>query len=487
MGVYKEKPLKVNMILNAVKGIMSMAFSLITFPYVSKVLGVETLGRYNFAASIISYFVLTARLGIGLYAIREGARIREDKKEINKFVNEMFSINCISTIISYMFFLIALFYGKKLKDYRMILFVLSGQIVLHFIGVEWLYSIYEEYLYITLRTVFFQLISLVLLLVFVKTENDVTVYAAIMVISNAGTGIMNYLHSRKYCRIKLTKNIEWKKHLKPIMILFALCVTTTIYVDSDITLLGFICGDYVTGIYSVSTKVYTMVKVLLSSILIVSVPRLSSLLGEGNKERYIETAEDVSKTLLSVLIPAIVGIIVLRNEIVQLISGQEYIQATFSLALLSVALFFCFGAWFWQQCVLVPMKEEKIVFKATILSAVVNLFFNLIFIPFWKENAAAITTIMAEAIAFLWCWWHGRKRAKITGMVKLFLKSTVGCFSIPVVSYLVHGFNLSSFLNVVLIVPCSVVTYVLIEVLVRNEVVQDTVTKLKNQLTHRAG
>ena len=70
------------------------------------------------------------------------------------------------------------------------------------------------------------------------------------------------------------------------------------------------------------------------------------------------------------------------------------------------ALFFCFGAWFWQQCVLVPMKEEKIVFKATILSAVVNLFFNLIFIPFWKENAAAITTIMAEAIAFLWCWWH---------------------------------------------------------------------------------
>ena len=94
---------------------------------------------------------------------------------------------------------------------------------------------------------------------------------------------------------------------------------------------------------------------------------------------------------------------------------------------------------------------------------------------------------MAEAIAFLWCWWHGRKRAKITGMVKLFLKATVGCFSIPVVSYLVHGFNLSSFLNVVLIVPCSVVTYVLIEVLVRNEVVQDTVTKLKNQLTHRAG
>ena len=72
-------------------------------------------------------------------------------------------------------------------------------------------------------------------------------------------------------------------------------------------------------------------------------------------------------------------------------------------------------------------------------------------------------------------------------MVKLFLKATVGCFSIPVVSYLVHGFNLSSFLNVVLIVPCSVVTYVLIEVLVRNEVVQDTVTKLKNQLTHRAG
>ena len=81
----REKSLKINMILNAIKGIMSIVFPLISFPYVSKILGVENIGRYNFSNSIINYVVLFAGLGISTYAIREGARLRNDKEEIRKF------------------------------------------------------------------------------------------------------------------------------------------------------------------------------------------------------------------------------------------------------------------------------------------------------------------------------------------------------------------------------------------------------------------
>ena len=48
----KKKSLEINMILNAIKGIMRIIFPLITFPYVSKVLGVEGVGKYNFASWI---------------------------------------------------------------------------------------------------------------------------------------------------------------------------------------------------------------------------------------------------------------------------------------------------------------------------------------------------------------------------------------------------------------------------------------------------
>ena len=63
--------LKINMILNAIKGIMGILFPLISFPYVSKILGVVNLGKYNFSSSVINYFILFAGLGISTYAISE--------------------------------------------------------------------------------------------------------------------------------------------------------------------------------------------------------------------------------------------------------------------------------------------------------------------------------------------------------------------------------------------------------------------------------
>ena len=65
------------------------------------------------------------------------------------------------------------------------------------------------------------------------------------------------------------------KHVKPILIIFASNIAIMIYVYSDTTMLGFITSDYEVGIYSVSVKIYNMIKNLLSSILIVSIPRLS--------------------------------------------------------------------------------------------------------------------------------------------------------------------------------------------------------------------
>ena len=60
--------MKKNMLLNAIKGIMSLMFPLITFPYISRVLGVENIGRVNFSNSVVSYFILLGGFGITSYA-----------------------------------------------------------------------------------------------------------------------------------------------------------------------------------------------------------------------------------------------------------------------------------------------------------------------------------------------------------------------------------------------------------------------------------
>ena len=106
----KNKSIKLNALLNIIKTCMSIIFPLITFPYVSRILGVENLGKINYGLSIISYFSLIAALGINVYAIREGSKIKNNKAKINQFINEVFALNIITMSISYVGLFALLFY-----------------------------------------------------------------------------------------------------------------------------------------------------------------------------------------------------------------------------------------------------------------------------------------------------------------------------------------------------------------------------------------
>ena len=138
---------------------MGIIFPIITFPYASRILLPEGIGKVNFANSIIGYFSLLASLGIGTYATREAAKIRDDKLLLKKFVKEILFINFISTLISYILFFMVLFFVPKLFDYRKLLLICSLTILFNTLGINWFYSAIEEYTYITTRTIFFQIIK----------------------------------------------------------------------------------------------------------------------------------------------------------------------------------------------------------------------------------------------------------------------------------------------------------------------------------------
>ena len=104
------------MVMHGIKGMISVLFPLLTFPYLSKIFGVYNLGKYNFSLSIISYVILFAGLGINTYAVREGSRLRDNTQLLNAFSNEIFSINLLSSLYSYVIFLISLYLVPKYFD-----------------------------------------------------------------------------------------------------------------------------------------------------------------------------------------------------------------------------------------------------------------------------------------------------------------------------------------------------------------------------------
>lgn len=481
----KNKSLGLNAFLNGLKSILNLLFPLITFPYVSRILQVKGIGIYNYSNSIVSYFLLIAALGINTYAIREGAKYRDNPLQINKFAKEIFSINICSTLLAYILLFLCLIIFTNLHDYISCILVFSLQIFFTTLGTEWIYSIYEDYTYITVRSIIFQFISLILLFVFVRNKNDYINYAAITVFSSVGSNVFNFIHARSFINIHLTWKVPWKKHLVPIVIIFASNIAIMIYVNSDITLLGIMKNTYVVGLYSVSAKIYTIVKNLLSSLLIVTVPRLAMLMGKKRWKEYNNVLSRVTNTLLVFTLPAMTGLFMLSKTIVLIVSGYSFLEATPSLQILCVALVFSLFSWVVSDCVLIPAKREKLVLLATAISATLNIVLNILLIPIWSEKAAAFSTVLAEGTMMVLNIYFGRDIVKDIFLSKIFKKnlysSILGCFGIILICLLCDiGWN-NTILKTISSIVLSVFIYGAILIFFKNTFAIGIIKKAKER------
>lgn len=483
--MHRKKSMVVNAGMNSIQTICRMVFPLITFPYITRVLGVENIGMYNFCTSVISYFTLIAGLGISTYAIREGAKYRDDNNRISEFASNVFSINVIATIISYLLLIAVISAIPTLRQNAKMLFVLSTSIAFTTVGCEWVFNIYEDFGYIAIRSIAFQIISMLLMFLFVKSEDDALKYAIITVVSSSGASLLNAFSRKKYCKVHLCINSEMKKMMVPILVLFVNTIATTIYVDSDTTMVGAIAGNYYTGLYSVVTRVYVIVKQVLSAIIVVSIPRLSALAGQRKTEEFEAVGNKIINMLFVIIVPAMIGLYAIADNIVLIFAGSKYIEAVPSLRIITIALFFSLFSWFYTSCVLIPCGKEKIVLRVTILAAVVNVILNLALIPIWKHNAAAFTTVVAEGISMIVCMKYGRKDFHMKIFAKDIASVVIGCVLVYVICVTINSAVDSLVLSTVLSITLAAIGYFAVLLLMKNHTILDIWLEIKERIKWR--
>lgn len=412
MNRNKKKSIKINAALNGIRTISSLIFPLITYPYITRTLAVEDIGKYDFSQSIVYYFSLIAALGIDKYAVREGTKYRDDRGRMSQFASEVFSLNMISTLVAYIALFAYLTFSKKSYTYRTCILISSLQIFFTMIGTEWIYSIYEEYSYITIRSIAFKLISIALLFVFVRRPGDYLKYTAISVFSSICSNTLNFIYARKFCDIRFTLKFNCKRILKPVMIIFASNVAISIYVSSDTTMLGYMKGDHSVGIYGISTRIYGAVKPVLAAALTVTIPRMALYAGKNKRKEHEDLMKKVFNALFLIMVPCVVGLIMLSRDAVLIIGGTKYSSSQTSLRILSLALIFSLFSALFDQCALLPYHREKYILMASVVSAVENIGLNIVLIPLLAENGAAITTVLAEATMAIMNYYHARDIVK---------------------------------------------------------------------------
>lgn len=483
----KNKSLKLNAFLNSLQTLLNLVFPLITFPYVSRVLSVDGIGKYNFSSSIVSYFLLIAGLGINRFAVREGARFREDKSKFSEFASRIFTINLCSTFFSYILLFLLLYFVPSLRSYEKAILIFSIQIIFTTIGTDWVYTIYEEYAYITVRNIVFKILSIILLLIFVRHKNDYLNYVAISVFAATGSYLLNFFHARSICTIKIRWKFNWGKYLIPIIIIFGTMAAVTIYVSSDITILGFLKNDYVVGLYSVSTKIYGMLGPMLSATMAVTIPRLAMLMGQNRNREYSILLSKLLQTIIIIIAPAAIGLMITSKYVILVVAGNNYLRSMYSLQILSVALFFGTINTLFVECVLIPAKRERQTLISAIISAILNIVLNFALIPFYAESGAALTTVISEFVAMLINCYFSRDIVNDIFRKLEFWKNTIsvllGCTGVLFFSFLVnYYFNFSIIVQLFILVIGSALIYAIILILTHNKIAIDILNKFKFSL-----
>ena len=391
------RSLKVNALLNFVKQLMTIVFPLVSFPYVSRVLGSSEFGKYNIASSLVSYFSLLALFGITNYAVREGARIRDNQEEISRFASQMFSINLITTTISYVILFLIVSLSQKFQPYSTLILIQSLCLMMNLIGQDWLNTVFEDFLYITLRYIVLQVFALGAIFAFVRTEHDTAIYCLIMVLASYGGNIINLFHLRKYVDVRFTWNVPFRKVALPLLILFINSLAVIIYVNSDITILGLFKDDSVVGVYSFASKLYNIIKQLINATILVFVPRLT-VYYISDHNRYGKLISIIINLLVLLVIPMTVALSILSPKIIWVAGGNQYISGSTSFSILIFSIIFALISSVYTNCILIISRNEKKILVATSVSALVNVIGNIIFIPFIGMIGAALTTLVSELL-----------------------------------------------------------------------------------------
>ena len=439
----REISLKKNFIMNVILTMSSFLFPLITFPYVSRILLPAGTGKVQFATSLITYFNIFAQLGIPIYGVRAVAKVRDNREELTRVAHELLIINLIMSLVAYLFLAFCLITVPKLQDERTLYILMSSNILLSAIGMEWMYKGLEKYTYITVVSIFFKFLALILMFMFIHVQQDYMVYGAISVFAAAGSSVVNMIYARHHIDMKPVGGYDLMRHKTAIMTFFAMACATTIYTNLDTLMLGFMKDEWEVGIYNASVKIKTILVSVVTSLGAVLLPRASYYVEQNNMDEFKRLGTKALTFVLLISIPITLYFILYAKQTILLVSGEAYLSSVPSMQWIMPTLILIGITNILGIQILVPLGKENIVLQSEILGAVTDLVINALLIPKLGSVGAAVGTLMAELIVLIWQWkaLYSYLGESVSGIhtFRFAAAAAVGCISSYWILYMHKG------------------------------------------------
>ena len=462
--------MKKNYIYTLLLTVFNILFPILSFPYISRILGPAGVGKVQFVVTFAQYFALVSALGIPYYGVREIARVRSNYQDLSKTFSELLSIYLITSLIISALYVGVVFSFAKFSAETSFYLPSLLIVLLGFSSIDWFYQGLEEFKSIALRSVAIKLISLILMYLFVKTNHDVLVYLNITIFSILGNNLLNlFLLGNKASLTK--RGLNLKRHLKPLFYIFGANLSIAMYNMLDTILLGLLSDDRAVGYYTASTKITRIALPLVISIGSVLLPKISESFHKKDG-KHVNLLLTSYSFIILLAVPITFGLFLLATPLVHLVSGNAFDQAILPMQILSVLpLLIGMGNLLGVQ-VLISAGMEKEMLKAVMIGMVISIALNFTLVPKLHETGAAIANSLTELLVSALFYYYVRKAYTINFPVKVFFYSVLA--SLPFIP-IIYIFK-QCFINELLLLAASVFSCGLMYVIIRYFILKDIYT-----------
>lgn len=378
---------------------------LITFPYLTRVLGPENYGLIAFATAFVAYFQILVEYGFGLSASREISINRDNEVQVSKIFSSVIFTKFLLMILSFLGLSLIIFSIDTFRANWILYFFTFGLVIGNVLMPTWFFNGMEKMRYISLLNMGTVLIFTVSIFIFIRGSAD---YIYVPLINSIGAIIIGIIAMRIVLKdFKIKFNIPSKEDIKTQLKsgwhIFISNVAISFYTTSNVFVLGIFASSAVVGYYSAAEKIIYMSIGLLNPISTALYPYISSI--------AVKSKEDASNFIKKIIIfigsfTFIISIIIFfaSGLILNILAGNQFENSIMILRILSfipfiVGLSNVFGVLF-----LIALGYAN---RVSRVQFIVGVCYLLLLVPmtyYLKEIGTALSFLIVESVITLSFW-----------------------------------------------------------------------------------
>lgn len=384
-----------NYLYNASYQILLMLAPLLTTPYVARILGAHANGINTYTNGWVTFFCLFGQLGVGLYGNREIAYCRDNLNERSEVFWEVWSIQLAASVISLAAYLFAVMVFSSTFQYFFLLqslYIIGGAL-----DISWYFMGVEDFKKIVVRNACVKLISIGLIFLLVRSPQDLSKYIFLL----GGSSLLGTLSLWPYLKgqIKLIPlhNLHPFQHLYPTILLFIPTITTQIYLVVNRIMLGRMSTQDAVSQFDFGDKMIKLALSLVTAVGTVMLPHIANKFAEGDQASVHRSLVKSFDFCTALAVPIMFGLMAISTKFAPWFLGSEY--GPTSKVIFYEAPVVVFIAWsnVTGTQYLMPVHREKAFTFSVTIGAIVNIITNLLLIPKYGVNGAAVATVISEA------------------------------------------------------------------------------------------